>query len=113
MKKVYICSPLRGDIQGNLDKVERYTEFALKSGVAPVVPHFYANCLDDSNPHDRETGLAAGLSLLWFCDELWVFGDKVTEGMKKEIHFCKYLNITIRYIDEEEIEKKLGGRSLE
>lgn len=26
MKKVYICAPLGGDIQGNLDKAKRYTE---------------------------------------------------------------------------------------
>ena len=30
MKKVYICAPLGGDIQGNLEKAKRYTEYALK-----------------------------------------------------------------------------------
>lgn len=42
MKKVYICAPLGGDIQGNLEKAKRYTKYALKCGTAPVVPHFYA-----------------------------------------------------------------------
>ena len=37
MKKVYICAPLGGDIQGNLEKAKRYTEYALKCGTAPVV----------------------------------------------------------------------------
>ena len=46
MKKVYICAPLGGDIQGNLEKAKRYTEYALKCGTAPVVPHFYAICLN-------------------------------------------------------------------
>ncbi len=28
--------------------------------------------------------------LLEFCDELWVFGDEITEGMRKDIeHFRK------------------------
>jgi len=109
MKKVYICSPLGGDIKGNLEKVKRYTRYALMCGTAPVVPHFYALCLNDNNQKEREIGLAAGLGMLWFCDELWVFGQTVTEGMKQEIQFCKHLNIKTRYVSEKEIRKKIGG----
>ena len=68
MKRVYICSPLGKDIKENLRKVRRYTKYALTCGTAPVVPHFYAECLDDSNPKEREIGKTAGLSLLWFSD---------------------------------------------
>ena len=56
MKKVYICAPLGGDVQANLERVKKYTEYALKCGTAPVVPHFYALCLDDSIPREREMG---------------------------------------------------------
>ena len=59
MKKVYICAPLGGDVQANLERVKKYTEYALKCGTAPVVPHFYALCLDDSIPREREMGMAA------------------------------------------------------
>ena len=89
MKKVYICAPLGGDVAENLRKVRRYTKYALLCGTAPVVPHFYAECLDDSKAKEREIGMAAGLSLLWFCDEMWIFGDEVTEGMAAEMQFCK------------------------
>ena len=85
MKKVYICAPLGGDVKGNLEKVRRYTKYALLCGTAPVVPHFYALCLDDNNPEERKIGMAAGCSLLWFCDELWLFGDEITEGMSAEL----------------------------
>ncbi len=37
-----------------------------------------------------------GLELLKLCDEVWVFGDKISEGMKKEIEFAKKLNIEIK-----------------
>ena len=109
MKKVYICAPLGGDVEGNLERVKRYTRYALMCGTAPVVPHFYALCLNDNNQKEREIGLAAGLGMLWFCDELWVFGQTVTEGMKQEIQFCKHLNIKTRYESEKEIRKKIGG----
>ena len=109
MKKVYICAPLGGDVESNLERVKRYTRYALMCGTAPVVPHFYALCLNDDNQKEREIGLAAGLGMLWFCDELWVFGQTVTEGMKQEIQFCKHLNIKTRYVSEKEIRKKIGG----
>ena len=112
MKKVYVCAPLGGNVEENLKKVKTYTEYALRCGTAPVVPHFYAECLDDNNPKDREIGLAAGMSLLWLCDEVWVFGDTVTEGMKAELQFDKSLNIHIRYITEKEIQNVLGGKTL-
>lgn len=109
MKKVYICAPLGGDVKGNLEKVKRYTRYALLCGTAPVVPHFFALCLDDHNQKEREIGMAAGLGMLWFCDELWVFGDDITEGMQAEINFCKNLNIRTRTITEKDIRKTIGG----
>lgn len=110
MKKVYICAPLGGDVKGNLEKVRRYTQYALKCGTAPVVPHFYALCLDDNNPNERKIGMTAGRSLLWFCDELWLFGDEITEGMFAELQYCRYLNVKTRKVREEEINKVLGGK---
>ena len=89
MKKVYICAPLGGDIQGNLEKAKRYTEYALKCGTAPVVPHFYALCLNDDIPSEREIGLSA--------------------GMRREIDFCKNLNIKTRAVKDSDIKKVLGG----
>lgn len=112
MRKVYVCAPLGGNVESNLKKVRTYTEYALRCGTAPVVPHFYAECLDDNNPKDREVGLAAGMSLLWLCDEVWVFGDTVTDGMRAELQFCKNLNIRIRKITEKEIMKVIGGNRL-
>ena len=108
MKKVYICAPLAGDVQGNLEKAKRYSEYALRCGAASVTPHFYAMCLNDSIPKEREMGIAAGLSLLWFCDEVWVFGDETTEGMAQEIKLAHNLNIKVRIIKEHEIKKVIG-----
>ena len=112
MKKVYICSPLGGNVKENLEQVQKYTKYALMCGTAPVVPHFYAQCLNDSIPKEREIGMAAGLSLLWFCDELWEFGDEISEGMKNEIQFCKNLNIPVRKIRDCDIQKVIGGNGL-
>ena len=110
MKKVYICSPLGGNVEENLRKVRRYTQYALLCGTAPVVPHFYAECLDDNIPQERQIGMAAGQSLLWLCDELWLFGEKITEGMAVELQYCRHLNVKTRKVREDEINKVLGGK---
>ncbi len=110
-KRVYICAPLGGDVTENLERAIQYTEYALKAGVAPVTTHFYALCLDDNNPKERALGMSAGMSLLWDCQELWIFGDKITAGMKEEIDFCKNLNIKIKKISNVEIKKVLGGHA--
>ena len=113
LKRVYICSPLGGDVKKNLENAKRYTKYALLCGTAPVVTHFYALCLDDSNLAEREIGITAGLSHLWYCDELWIFGNTITKGMKTELKFCKNLNIKVRKIFDEQVDKLLGGNQNE
>ena len=106
MKKVYICAPFGSDPADNLCRAKRYTEYALKCGYAPVLPHFYGLCLEKDY---ADACAAAGQSLLWLCDELWMIGDEVTQEMRRDIQFCKHLNIRIRKITEKEITKRIGG----
>ena len=58
------------------------------------------SCLDDSVPEERETGITARLSLLRFCDEVWVFGDLPIDGMRAEIKLAHNLNIKEHEIKE-------------
>ena len=108
-KKVYICAPLGGNVKENLQRASRFARYALLKDTAPVVPHFYALCLNDGDPQERETGMSAGLNLLWFCDEMWIFGDEVSAGMKEEMRFCQNMNIKMKRIREKEIKKIIGG----
>lgn len=105
MRRVYICSPLGGNITANIENAKRYSQYVFKCGMAPVIPHFYALVLNDDNPEERKLGMQAGISLLWVCDEIWIFGDEITEGMKKEILFAEKLNIEVRYISENDLRK--------
>lgn len=108
MKKVYICSPLAGNVVDNLKNAIRFGEFALTDqNAAPIVPHFYTLMLNDDNPAQHELGIRAGMSLIWLVDELWVFGDERTFGMTAEIDRAKHLNIPIRYFTGEKVNKIL------
>ena len=109
MKKVYISAPMCGSTDEMLKKVKRYTEYALKCGTAPVVPHFYAMCLRENSEETQDIIHSASQGLLWFCDEMWVFGDSITHQMEKDIQFCKIMNIHYKFISDSDIRKILGG----
>ena len=108
MKKVYICASFGSDPTESLAKAEWYTEYALRCGAAPIVPHFYG--LYQKKAY-ANTCAAAGQSLLWLCDELWIIGDEITEEMRRDIQFCKHLNIHTREVTEKEIAKLIGGNA--
>lgn len=83
MRLVYICSPLRGDIERNIRKANGYCRFAASKSVVPIAPHvMFTGFLDDTIAEERQTGLAIGLELLKRCDEVWVFGKRISEGMQ-------------------------------
>src|SRR5665648_420343 len=83
---VFICSPFAGDIEGNTMRAVRYMRFAVAKGAIPFAPHLlYPQVLDEEDPFDRELGLSFGMVWLGKCDELWVFGRHITDGMTREI----------------------------
>ena len=85
MKKVFICSPLKGNMEQNIENARRYAREAILAGYLPIVPHIYfTQFLDDLKEEERALGIKAGGELIDVCDELWVFGEP-SEGMKKEI----------------------------
>lgn len=101
MKLVYICSPLRGDIERNIRRAIRFSRFAAWEGVVPLAPHaIFTQFLDDTDKDERALGLLLGLDLLKRCDELWCFGDQISEGMKGELQQAEILGIPIIYFSD-------------
>ncbi len=94
---VYICSPYSGDIENNVAAARRYSRFAVENNAIPITPHLlYPQFLNDSDPCERELGMAFGNVLMSKCSQLWVFGDTVSEGMAREIARAKRKCITVR-----------------
>lgn len=101
MKKIYICSPLRGDYVYNIEKAKRHSRAAALNGFLPITPHIYlTQFLDDKNEVERSLGIDMGLELLKGCDEVWVY-EEPTEGMKNEIRIAGGLGIKVRYMDKD------------
>ena len=109
-KKIYICSPCRGDYEKNIDNTITYSGICFRMGYIPVTPHIYfTRFMDDTNGKERSMAMEAGKQLLLECSEVWVFGlDHPSEGMQAEIELAKAHGIPIR--DGERILKERSGR---
>lgn len=97
---VYICSPYSGDVKTNTALAKEYCRFAVDNGNVPIAPHLlFPQFIDEES--ERELALQMDLVLIEKCDELWVFGDEVTSGMKAEIAYAKNKEIKIRFFKKE------------
>lgn len=95
-KKVYVCSPFRPTAVSLADRAEEQRsniERALKAcrilammGIQPLAPHLYfTRFLKDDVAAERDTGMRFALSWLEQADELWVFGERVSDGMAQVV----------------------------
>ena len=99
---VYICSPFAGDTEKNTIAARRYSRFAVDMGYIPIAPHLlFPQFLDDEDPSERELGLFFGNAVMSKCSEVWVFGDRISSGMKAEIERAKWKNYRLRYFTDE------------
>jgi len=98
---VYICSPYTGDVKNNAAAARRYSRFAVETGYIPIAPHLlFPQFLNDNNPKERELGLFFGNAILSKCAEMWVFGERISEGMEAEIKRATWKGHRIRYFSE-------------
>lgn len=112
-KKIYVCSPLRGDIENNIEMAKLYCTYIVREfGYIPLAPHIYfTQFLDDNIDSEREFGIRAGLSLLPTCDELWYFGRNITKGMTEEIDLAMKLGLPTVFVPEYKYTKHKYERS--
>lgn len=98
-KLIYVCSPLKGDIEGNVERAKGYCKTVIEMGYIPIAPHvMYRDFLNDEIAEQRERGLEIGLELIKACDETWVFTEHISDGMKSEILLTKALGKTVKRV---------------
>lgn len=96
---VYICSPYAGDIERNTCRARAFSRFAVEKKYIPIAPHLL--CPQYLNEEtERWLGLKMGIVFLGKCEEVWVFGDVVSEGMAAEINKAKRMRKKIRYFTD-------------
>ena len=67
----------------------------------PITPHLmYPRFLEDKDIKERDAGIQMGLILLDFCNEIWVFGQRISHGMRREIAYAEAHGILVRYFSD-------------
>ena len=97
---VYVCSPFSGNVVVNHKNTKRYCRIALDRGYMPVAAHLmYPQFMDDAT--ERDVAMHMSLVLTGKCEEVWVVGDTISQGMAVEIEQAEYWKKHIRYFDDE------------
>lgn len=97
-RRVYVCHPYADDPEGNTERVRELTRALIDSGYLPIAPQLYfPQLLDEST--ERERALALCLELVGACDEVRVYGGRVTSGMRHEIERAETLSIPVRFVE--------------
>ena len=95
---IYVASPFAGDTERNTERARGYCRFAVSKGCIPFAPHLlYPQFMDDGDLRQRELGLFFATVLLGKCDELWVFGERISDGISREIAKARKRGLPIRY----------------
>ena len=103
-RMIYICSPYAGNTEDNTAFARQACGYAISQGAVPLAPHLlYPQILNDSIPEERETGIRLGLEILKRCEEIWICGDRISTGMKREAAYAKDRGIPVRWISVCEI----------
>lgn len=99
---VFICSPFAGDMQRNIQRARGYSRFAVQNNYIPIAPHLlFPQFIDDNDKSERSLGIFMGLVLMSKCNEVWVFGSRVSSGMATEIKKAKQRRLPIRFFNEQ------------
>ncbi len=95
MKKIFICSPYRGNVRKNVRAARSYCRKAALLGFIPIAPHLlFTQFLDDCVESERNLGIEAGIALMKTCESVWVFGEP-SQGMLTEIALAAICGIPV------------------
>ncbi len=102
-KLVYICAPLRGEVEKNIEFARQKAQEVFQAGDIPVCPHLmFPPIADPENPQQDQAARDMGLRLVESCQEVHVYGPEWTEGMWAEIRHAMDLGIQVK-TDQETI----------
>ena len=99
-RRVYVCHPFGGAPDENAQRVLTLCRALTDSGYLPIAPQVYLPAfLDEAT--ERELARSLCLELVGACDEVRVYGGRITPGMRKEIEYAEARAIPVRIIETE------------
>lgn len=96
-ERIYVCSPLSAPTQKGIvvnmlsarAKCHALNERFRNYGIKAWAPHAYIpEMLNDNVPVERQLALDFGIKLLEMSDVIYIFGHKLSSGMKGELRYA-------------------------
>jgi hypothetical protein len=104
MKIVYICHPIAGNVANNIKKILkiiRYINLTMPD-VVPFAPYLGdVLALEEDKPGERTRGIRNCIAILksGIMNEIWIYGKRISGGMKTEIDMAIERDIPIIRMD--------------
>lgn len=99
---VYICAPLRGDVERNIGFARQRAREVFQAGEIPVCPHLmFPPIADPGDAVEDQADRDMGLRLVEICQQVNVYGKTCTAGMQAEIDLAKKLGIPVAVMGED------------
>lgn len=106
VKCIYICAPLRGDVEANIAFAREKAREVFEEGSIPVCPHLmFPPIADPRNPVEDAKAMEMCRKLICLCCEIRVYGPEWSEGMWEEIQYAERMKIPIR-TDQKEVPRE-------
>ena len=103
---VYICAPLRGELEKNIAFAKEKAQEVFQAGDIPICPHLmFPPFADPDDPAQDQAAREMGLRLVEHCQQVNVYGTVRTPGMLAEIRRAEELNIPVK-ADQPRLKKK-------
>lgn len=95
-KLVFICAPLRGDVEKNIEFARQKAQEVFADGDIPICPHLlFPPITDPKHPEQDKKVKEMSLRLLESCQQLNVYGPIWTDDMWKHIYRAGDLGIPV------------------
>lgn len=95
-KLVYICAPLRGELEKNIEFARQKAQEVFQNGDLPICPHLlFPPIADATDPVQDEAARDMGLRLVASCQQVNVYSTAWTAGMQAEIIHAQSLGIPV------------------
>ncbi len=96
LKITYICAPLRGAVERNVEAARLFAKEVFEAGEIPICPHLmFPPIADPKDTAQDERAFDMCLKLIEGCSQVNVYGQP-TEGMQAEIVHAKRMGIPVR-----------------
>lgn len=96
-KLVYVAHPIKpiaGEtLEGNIRAAGEYLRALQDAGVFAIAPYLYPleHWADDTDPKQRERGIACGEYIASRCDAVVWCGPRTSDGMRREGAACEHV----------------------